>query len=309
MPEDGLDQLRAVRRDLSRRRRLSRRARPRLAVGPADPDPPRLPAVRQPAPGAAARRRRLAAARTASRATSTSTSCARTTRANTPRSAAGMFDGTEHEMAMQQAVFTRRGCDRVMRYAFELAHDAQEARHLGHQVERHHPHDAVLGRALRRDRQGVPGRHDRPVPHRHPDARISCAIPDWFDVVVGSNLFGDILSDLGPAVRRLDRHRAVRQHQSRARISLDVRAGARLGARHRRARHRQPDRPDLVGRDDARPFRRDARRRRRSSARSPRCWPKAAPAPPISAAMPAPRISARRSQRRSARATDEQRRN
>jgi tartrate dehydrogenase/decarboxylase/D-malate dehydrogenase len=28
--------------------------------------------------------------------------------------------------------------------------------------------------------------------------RTSSSIPDWFDVVVGSNLFGDILSDLGP---------------------------------------------------------------------------------------------------------------
>src|SRR5205807_744221 len=32
-----------------------------------------------------------------------------------------LFAGTENEMAMQEAVFTRRGCDRVMRYAFELA--------------------------------------------------------------------------------------------------------------------------------------------------------------------------------------------
>src|SRR6266705_5211456 len=32
-----------------------------------------------------------------------------------------LYEGTDHEMAMQQTVFTRRGCDRVMRYAFELA--------------------------------------------------------------------------------------------------------------------------------------------------------------------------------------------
>ena len=80
-----------------------------------------------------------------------------------------LYEGTEYEMAMQQAVFTRRGCDRVMRYAFELAAHPQEARHLGDQVERHHPHDAVLGRALRGDRRRVPRRQDRPVPHRHPD--------------------------------------------------------------------------------------------------------------------------------------------
>ena len=124
--------------------------------------------------------------------------------------------------------------------------------------------------------------------------------PDWFDVVVGSNLFGDILSDLGPAVVGSIGIAPSGQHQPRARVPVDVRAGARLGAGHRRARHRQPDRPDLVGRDDARPFRRERGGRRRSSARSPRCWPKAAPAPPISAATPAPRISAPRSPRRSA---------
>ena len=42
--------------------------------------------------------------------------------------------------------------------------------------------------------------------------------PDRFDVVVASNLFGDILSDLGPAGLRDDRHRAVRKHQSGARL-------------------------------------------------------------------------------------------
>jgi len=36
-----------------------------------------------------------------------------------------LYEGTEYEMAMQQAVFTRRGCDRVMRYAFELAKAAR----------------------------------------------------------------------------------------------------------------------------------------------------------------------------------------
>jgi len=53
--------------------------------------------------------------------------------------------------------------------------------------------------------------------------------PDWFDVVVGSNLFGDILSDLGPRWR-IDRHRRVGQHQSGEEISFNVRTGAWLGA-------------------------------------------------------------------------------
>ena len=96
--------------------------------------------------------------------------------------------------------------------------------------------------------------------------------PASFDVVVASNLFGDILSDLGPGGDRHDRHRAVGQPQPGAALSLDVRAGARLGARHRRQEHRQSDRPDLVGRDDARASRRQACRGRASSRRSSACW-------------------------------------
>ena len=101
--------------------------------------------------------------------------------------------------------------------------------------------------------------------------------PDWFDVVVGSNLFGDILSDLGPGAHRVDRRGAVGQHQSRAQVSLDVRAGARLGAGHRRQVDRQSDRPDLVGRHDGPPSRLSRRRPRRSSGRSRPRWSKAGP--------------------------------
>ena len=63
-----------------------------------------------------------------------------------------LYRDTDDELAVQQSVFTRKGCDRVMRFAFELAPDAAAApRHLGDQVERHHPQHAVLGRALRGD--------------------------------------------------------------------------------------------------------------------------------------------------------------
>ena len=72
--------------------------------------------------------------------------------------------------------------------------------------------------------------------------------PDCFDVVVGSNLFGDILSDLGPACTGTIGIAPSRQHQPGAQVPVAVRAGARLGARHRRQGHRQSDRPDLVRR-------------------------------------------------------------
>ena len=174
-----------------------------------------------------------------------------------------MFRGTEHEAAMQESIFTRRGTDRVMRYAFELARAAaEEARHLGHQVERHRPHHAVLGRALRGDEGELSGHPRRPVPYRHSRRAFRAAS--------GLVRRGGRLEPVRrhpvrprPGGRRLDRHRAIGQYQSGARIPLDVRAGAWLGARHRRQGHRQSDRADLVGRDDAGTSRPQGRRRRR----------------------------------------------
>ena len=63
-----------------------------------------------------------------------------------------MFEGTEREIVFQESVFSRKGVDRIMKFAFELARTrAGEARHVGDQVERHLDHDAVLGRALQGD--------------------------------------------------------------------------------------------------------------------------------------------------------------
>ena len=80
--------------------------------------------------------------------------------------------------------------------------------------------------------------------------------PDRFDVVVASNLFGDILSDLGPACTGTIGIAPSGNINPERELPVAVRAGARLGAGHRRAGHRQPDRPDLVRRHDARASRR-----------------------------------------------------
>ena len=70
----------------------------------------------------------------------------------------------------------------------------------------------------------------------------------------------------------LDRHRRFRESESRARIPVHVRAGARLGAGHCRQRHRQSDRADLVGRDDAAPFWRNGSRGRRRARHRNGSW-------------------------------------
>ena len=109
-----------------------------------------------------------------------------------------LFAGTENEMAMQEAVFTRRGCDRVMRYAFELARtrknhvtSATKSNGIIHTM----PFWDERFAAVARDYPDVK------TDQYHIDILTAHFVrhPDWFDVVVGSNLFGDILSDLGPA--------------------------------------------------------------------------------------------------------------
>lgn len=111
-----------------------------------------------------------------------------------------MFAGTEREFASQQSVFSRAGVDRVMRYAFELAR-SRSKKHLTSATK---SNGITITMPFWDERFAA-------VALDYPEVRtdqyhidILCAHfvqhPDWFDVVVGSNLFGDILSDLGPAV-------------------------------------------------------------------------------------------------------------
>jgi len=111
-----------------------------------------------------------------------------------------LYKGTDAEMAVQQNIFTRMGTDRIMRYAFELARTR----------ERKHVTSATKSNGILHSMPFWDERFEA-ISAEYPDITtdkfhidILCAHfvrhPDWFDVVVGSNLFGDILSDLGPAV-------------------------------------------------------------------------------------------------------------
>ena len=111
-----------------------------------------------------------------------------------------MFEGTEREIVFQESVFSRKGVDRVMKFAFELAL-SRPPKHLTSATKSNGisitmPYWDERFRALAADYRDV--RTDQ----FHID--ILCAHfvqrPQAFDVVVASNLFGDILSDLGPAV-------------------------------------------------------------------------------------------------------------
>ncbi|MCF8146823.1 MAG: tartrate dehydrogenase [Deltaproteobacteria bacterium] len=111
-----------------------------------------------------------------------------------------LYKGTEAEMAVQESVFTRRGVDRVLRYAFELAAQ-RKARHVTSATKSNGiihtmPYWDERFKAIAAEFPQI--RADQ----YHIDILTAHFVlhPDWFDVVVGSNLFGDILSDLGPAV-------------------------------------------------------------------------------------------------------------
>jgi tartrate dehydrogenase/decarboxylase / D-malate dehydrogenase len=111
-----------------------------------------------------------------------------------------MYEGTEREIVFQQSVFSRKGVDRVMRFAFELAR-TRAAKHVT---------SATKSNGISITMPYWDERF-RAIAALYPDVRsdqyhidiLSAHFvqrPERFDVVVGSNLFGDILSDLGPAV-------------------------------------------------------------------------------------------------------------
>lgn len=111
-----------------------------------------------------------------------------------------MFAGTEHEFVTQEAIFTRRGTDRILKYAFELAE----------KLGRRHVTSATKSNGIF---HSMPFWDERfaAMSKNYPEMRTDqyhidilaarfVMSPERFDVVVGSNLFGDILSDLGPGV-------------------------------------------------------------------------------------------------------------
>jgi tartrate dehydrogenase/decarboxylase/D-malate dehydrogenase len=111
-----------------------------------------------------------------------------------------LYEGTDLEMVVQESVFTRRGVDRIMTYAFELAQN-RPGKHLTSATKSNGiihtmPYWDERFKAMAQQYPEVK------TDQFHIDILTAHFVqhPDWFDVVVGSNLFGDILSDLGPAI-------------------------------------------------------------------------------------------------------------
>ena len=110
-----------------------------------------------------------------------------------------MYEGTERELVLQQSAFSRRGTDRILKYAFELA-QSRTRRRLTVATKSNGIAISMPWWDSRADNmaQSYP---DVAVDKQHIDILAARFVlqPDRFDVVVASNLFGDILSDLGPA--------------------------------------------------------------------------------------------------------------
>ena len=110
-----------------------------------------------------------------------------------------MYAGTEREIVIQETVHSRFGTDRVMRYAFELA-NSRPRKHLTVATKSNGIAISMPWWDGRADAIGA-GYPQVTVDKQHIDILSARFVlqPGRFDVVVASNLFGDILSDLGPA--------------------------------------------------------------------------------------------------------------
>jgi tartrate dehydrogenase/decarboxylase/D-malate dehydrogenase len=109
-----------------------------------------------------------------------------------------LFEGTDREMAVQQSTFTRKGTDRIMKFAFELA--MKRKKHLTSATKSNGISITMPYWDERFANMGKQYPDVRRTQYHIDGLTIQMVLdPGRFDVIVASNLFGDILSDLGPA--------------------------------------------------------------------------------------------------------------
>ena len=110
-----------------------------------------------------------------------------------------MFEGTDREIVIQESVYSRKGADRLLKYAFDLAQSRQK-KHVTLATKSN-------GIAIsmpwwdKRAEETAKNYPEITLDKQHIDILTARFVlqPDRFDVVAATNLFGDILSDLGPA--------------------------------------------------------------------------------------------------------------
>jgi tartrate dehydrogenase/decarboxylase/D-malate dehydrogenase len=111
-----------------------------------------------------------------------------------------MYEGTDQEMVVQASVFTRKGVEKVIRFAFDLAM-TRPKKHLTSATKSNGivytmPYWDEIFRQISKEYPEIN------ADQYHIDGLVAALVlhPEKFDVLVGSNLFGDILSDLTPAL-------------------------------------------------------------------------------------------------------------
>ena len=110
-----------------------------------------------------------------------------------------IFPDSDREVVVQETVMTRVGVDRILRFAFDLA-QRREKKHLT-SATKSNGISITMPYWDERVEEMAKSFPDVRWDKYHIDILTAHFVqhPDWFDVVVASNLFGDILSDLGPA--------------------------------------------------------------------------------------------------------------
>ena len=110
-----------------------------------------------------------------------------------------MYEGTEREIALQETIMSKHGIDRVQKFAFEIA-KSRKRKKLTSATK---SNGISITMPYWDERFNINKKNftDVKTDQFHIDILVARFVlnPEWFDVVVASNLFGDILSDLGPA--------------------------------------------------------------------------------------------------------------
>ena len=111
-----------------------------------------------------------------------------------------MYEGTEREIVIQETIMSKHGIDRVQKFAFELAKSRKRKKLTS--ATKSNGISITMPYWDERFNENKKNYTDIETDQFHIDILVARFVlnPEWFDVVVASNLFGDILSDLGPAV-------------------------------------------------------------------------------------------------------------
>src|SRR5919199_3810387 len=110
-----------------------------------------------------------------------------------------LFEGTPHEIAIQESIFTRRGVERIVRYAYEEA-KGRRGRLVGATKSNGISITMPFFDEIFREVGGGYPEVEASLVHADALAARLVLDPESFDVVVGSNLLGDILSEITAAV-------------------------------------------------------------------------------------------------------------